>query len=242
LASNLTLELKITGLTLAHTPILGENARYDFIQLPHMKILAVSDETIERLYNPRVRDTYPDVRLIFGCGDLDYTYLEFLLTIFNVPLFYVPGNHDPQFNHKSGAQVEGGVNVDGKVVLEKGLLLAGLGGSIMYHPGEPNQYSQQEMYLRVYQLLPKILLKSFKHHRPLDVLITHSPPAGIHDDTDLAHRGLLALNLIIKVTKPRFMLHGHTIYYKHNIRSHITQIQQTQVINIYPFRILDFDV
>lgn len=207
-----------------------------------MKILAISDEVIERLYSVRVRDTYPDVQLIVGCGDLPFHYLEFLLTVFNHPLFYVPGNHDPRYDPARGEEVHGGVNLDGQVAMSKGLLLAGLGGCIQYHPGAPNQYTQLEMYERAYKLLPVIFLKKLRYKRPLDILITHSPPAGIHDDLDdPPHRGLKALNLVIKMTKPRFMLHGHTMFYKHNLKNHITRYVETQVVNVYPFRTMEIE-
>ncbi len=207
-----------------------------------MKILAVSDETIDRLYNTRVIETYPDVCMLFGCGDLPYTYLEFLVTVFNVPLYYVPGNHDPQYDENRGrSRAEGCVNLDGRIVEAKGFTIAGLGGSIRYRPGGPNQYTQQEMVLRAYRLLPKILLNTIKSHRQLDILLAHSPPLGIHDDNDPAHQGLSALNLILRVAKPRYMLHGHTIFYKHNINSHITEYHRTQVVNIYPYRLMDLE-
>ena len=232
--------MRLFVLPLAYVPILGQNSFYVASLL--MKILAVSDETIDRLYSVGVRETYPDVSMLIGCGDLSYSYLEFLVTVFNVPLFYVPGNHDPRYDYyAAGSRAEGGTNLDGKVIQTRGLIMAGLGGSIMYTQGGPNQYTQSEMYLRVYQLLPKILLKSIRHRRRLDILITHSPPFGIHDDDDRAHRGLRALNLLVQVAKPRFMLHGHTIFYKHNIKNHITSYYDTQVVNIYPFRVMDID-
>lgn len=137
--------------------------------------------------------------------------------------------------------MEGGHNLDGAVVYSKGLLLAGLGGSIRYQRHTPNQYSQREMYQRVFRLLPRIYLQRKLHHRPLDVLITHSPPHGIHDDDDPAHQGLKALNLLIRWAKPRYMLHGHTIFYYQNLVSHIAQVDNTQVINIYPFRVMDIE-
>ena len=49
-----------------------------------MKILAVSDEVIDRLYSASVRETYPEVRMIFGCGDLPYSYLEFLVSVYDM--------------------------------------------------------------------------------------------------------------------------------------------------------------
>ncbi len=207
-----------------------------------MKILAVSDEVIDRLYSTSVRDTYPHVRMLLGCGDLPYSYLEFLVSVYNVPLFYVPGNHDPEFGPQPRTRAEGGTNLDGNVVFNQGLLMAGLGGSIMYHPGGANQYTQMGMYWRVYELLPKIIIKSILVRRPLDILLTHSPPSGVHDDDDPAHRGLLALNLILKLTRPRYMLHGHTMFYRQNLKSHITAYQRTQIVNVYPFRVMDIDV
>ncbi|MEI6289197.1 MAG: metallophosphoesterase [Chloroflexota bacterium] len=204
-----------------------------------MKILAVSDEMIDRLYHPAVKSNYPDVRMIVGCGDLPYNYLEFLVTVFNVPLYYVPGNHDPEFLRSENSRAEGGLNLDGRVIKDKGIVIAGLGGSIRYRPVGPNQYTQSEMYMRVIKLLPRILLKT--RGKKLDLLITHSPPFGIHDDTDPTHVGLRALNFLIKAARPRYMLHGHTIFYKNNVGSHISIFEQTQIININPFRILDIN-
>ena len=126
-----------------------------------MKILAISDEIIERLYTPSVRETYPDVRMLLGCGDLPYAYLEFLVTVFNVPLFYVPGNHDPAYGSQASSRAEGGTNLDGEVTYARGLLMAGLGGSIMYHPGAPNQYTQAQMYLAPIAFCLKFSLAAF---------------------------------------------------------------------------------
>jgi hypothetical protein len=204
-----------------------------------MKLLAVSDQIVDRLYTSSVTTTYPDLQMLIGCGDLPYSYLEFLVTLYNIPLFYVPGNHDPAYSASPGAHVEGGFNLDGQVVASKGLLLAGLGGSLRYHENTPNQYSQRDMYLRVYRLMSKIYLHSWR--RPLDLLITHSPPYGIHDDDDPAHQGLKALNLLIRWAKPRYFLHGHTLFYRQNLVSHISRYYSTQVINIFPFRILEID-
>ncbi len=206
-----------------------------------MKILAVSDQIIDRLYTSSVKDVYADIRLIIGCGDLPYPYLEFLTTVYNVPLFYVPGNHDPEYGHRANSRVAGGDNVDGEVVFSKGLLMAGLGGCIRYQSHTPNQYSQSEMFLRVYRLLPKIFLQKIRYRRPLDIFIAHSPPQGIHDDDDPAHQGLRALNLLIRWARPRYFLHGHTIFYRQNLKSHITTYHGCQVVNVYPYRIMEIE-
>ncbi|PWH15474.1 MAG: hypothetical protein DDG60_05735 [Anaerolineae bacterium] len=206
-----------------------------------MKILAVSDQVIDRLYTSSVREFYNDVQMIIGCGDLPYPYLEFLLTVYNVPLLYVPGNHDPEYGQQANSRVAGGDNVDGEVLYSKGLLLAGLGGCIRYQSHTPNQYSQREMYLRAYALLPKIILGKIRYRRPLDIFIAHSPPAGIHDDDDPAHQGMHALNFLIRWAKPRYFLHGHTIFYRQNLKSHITLYHGCQVVNVYPYRIMEIE-
>jgi hypothetical protein len=206
-----------------------------------MKILAVSDQIIDRLYSGSVKETYPDVNMILGCGDLPYAYLEFLVTMLNVPMFYVPGNHDPAYKQNDGFYAGGGTNLDLNVTYCKGLLIGGVGGSLHYHPGGPNQYSQNAMFLRVYRLLPKIFISRLRYKRPLDILITHSPPAGIHDDDDPAHRGLRALNYLLHWAKPRMMLHGHTMFYRQNLQSHITRYEQTDIVNIYPFRVFEIE-
>jgi uncharacterized protein len=206
-----------------------------------MKILAVSDQVIDRLYSSGVKGNYPQVGMLIGCGDLPYNYLEFLVTVFNVPLIYVPGNHDPEDDYARAAHAEGGLNLDGTVLYTKGLLMAGLGGSILYSPGGPNQYTQNQMFLRAYRLLPKILWARWRYKQPLDLLITHSPPAGIHDDEDLTHQGLRAINFLMRWAQPRYVLHGHTIFYHQNLNSHVTQVGLTQVVNVYPFRVLEIE-
>ncbi|GAB4493771.1 MAG: metallophosphoesterase [Anaerolineales bacterium] len=206
-----------------------------------MKILAVSDQIIERLFTPAVREAYPDVRLLVSCGDLPYEYLEFLVSIYNVPLLYVPGNHDPEYDaHDPRSQAQGCDNLDGRLRLVRGLRVAGLGGSVLYQPASPNQYSQQEFYLRVFRLLPRLMWLRLRGH-PLDLFIAHSPPLGIHDDDDPPHRGMAAFNLLLRLAQPRYFLHGHTMFYRQNLQNHITQYRQTKIINIYPFRVLEIE-
>src|SRR5689334_13793724 len=99
---------------------------------PAVKILAVSDQVIERLYDLAASGHFREIDLILGCGDLPYNYLEYLLTIINKPLMYVPGNHDPLYSSNKLARAEGATNVDLNLVRHKGLLIGGLGGSVRY--------------------------------------------------------------------------------------------------------------
>ena len=124
-----------------------------------MKILAVSDEVVERLYSLCTTGHFGDIDLILGCGDLPYPYLENLLTMLNLPLFYVPGNHDPNYDEENSlARVEGGSNLDLKAARFKTFLIAGFGGSIRYRPDGTNQHSQTDAYFRAFSMLPRLLL------------------------------------------------------------------------------------
>ncbi len=207
-----------------------------------MKILAVSDVVVDRLYSAQIAEHFRDVDMILGCGDLSYEYLEFLVSALNVPLLYVPGNHDPQYDQqKPSARADGCDLLDQRVTRVKGLNLAGLGGSIRYKPVPPNQYTQAEMYLRVISLLPGLLRQRGQTGGALDIMVAHSPPRGIHDDDDPAHVGFLAFRDFIRVFKPRYFLHGHTLVYKSNLLSPVTQVGATTVINVYPYRLLEVE-
>jgi Icc-related predicted phosphoesterase len=207
-----------------------------------MKILAVSDQVEKGLSVPSVRERMSGVELIVGCGDLPYDYLEFLLTMLNVPLLYVPGNHDPVYSARdASARAEGGIFLDGKLECIRGLWMAGLGGSIRYRPEGVNQYSQAEMYARMGAILPGVAWNYLRRQR-LDILVTHSPPFGIHDDDDLAHTGFSALRFLIRWFKPRYVLHGHTMFYKQNLVDPVTQVGETKVINVYPYRVIELEL
>lgn len=205
-----------------------------------MKILAVSDEVIERLYRLCESGHFSDVEMIIGCGDLPYRYLENIVTLLNVPLLYVPGNHDPKFIESDClTYAEGGSNMDLKLTRVKTFLIGGLGGSIRYRPDGTNQYTQSESYRRAFRLLPRLWLNRINYGRMLDILITHSPPFGIHDEDTHAHTGLKAINWLINIAKPRYHFHGHTHFYRRNLELSETTLQETKIINVFPYKIID---
>jgi Icc-related predicted phosphoesterase len=205
-----------------------------------VKILAVSDEVVDRLYSLCASGHFREIELILACGDLPYSYLENLLTMLNIPLFYVPGNHDPTYNTENHlARVEGGSNVDLKLLLFKKFLIGGFGGSVRYRPDGTNQHSQIDAYLRAFRMLPRLLLNRMNYGRSLDILITHSPPFGIHDDDTQAHQGLRAINWLLRVAKPRYHFHGHTHFQRGNLSPFETTHGLTKIINVFPYKIID---
>jgi Icc-related predicted phosphoesterase len=203
-----------------------------------MKILAVSDQVIERVYPLASQGQFRDVSLIVACGDLPYTYLEYLVSVVNVPLYYVPGNHDPEYDPRwTVSYAEGCANLDLRLSRDRGLLLAGFGGSIRYRPDGVNQYTQSEAIRRALTMLPTLFFRRLRGQR-VDLLISHSPPFGVHD-SDGAHEGLKALNLLIRWARPRYLLHGHTHFFRTNLESSDSQILDTRVINVFPYKVIE---
>jgi Icc-related predicted phosphoesterase len=205
-----------------------------------VKILAVSDEVVERLYSLCSSGHFGGIEVILGCGDLPYPYLENLLTMLNLPLYYVPGNHDPNYNAESSlAHVEGGSNLDLKLVRFKKFFIGGFGGSVRYRPDGTNQHSQTDAYLRAFRMLPRLLLNRMNYGRALDILITHSPPFGIHDDDTQAHQGLKAINWLLRVAKPRYHFHGHTHFQRGNLSPSESTLGLTKITNVFPYKIIE---
>lgn len=129
-----------------------------------VRILAVADRVDPALYSPAVRERRP--HLVVACGDLPFEYLEYLVTLLNVPLVYVPGEEDPELTpDPPGAgeglrweapetQVKGPqgcINLDGRIEQVAGVTVAGLGGALHRYDG-PNQYTQAEMRWRALRL------------------------------------------------------------------------------------------
>jgi predicted phosphodiesterase len=208
------------------------------------RILAIADEVDEALYGDKLQRLNPDV--ILSCGDLPYEYLENLVSRVNVPLLYVPGNHDPSIKpagsmfaplvaDPASLGPDGCVNADGRVVEAGGLRVAGLGGSILYNRG-PNQYTQAQMRWRALKLDLRIRLKHPRTHK-LDVLITHAPPFGWGAEKDAAHIGFVAFTRLIKDVAPRLLIHGHVHPYGRVLPK--GRIGSTEIINAVPSRLIE---
>ena len=200
-----------------------------------MKILALSDEIVPYIHSTAILDRYADVELIVGCGDLPANYLEYVVSQLNVPLVFVPGNHDPD-----AYRVPGGINIDGRVIKVAGVLVAGLGGSRRYKRDGRHQYSSMEMDFRATQLLAHAFGNRMRYRQGLDLLITHAPPKGIHDQADLTHTGFEAFHNILRVAQPRLMLHGH-VHVPRNIVTMETERYGCRIVNVFPARVVEYE-
>jgi Icc-related predicted phosphoesterase len=205
-----------------------------------MKILTISDKVIESIYSEAIKQRFGDVDLVLGCGDLPPTYLEFIVTMLNVPLLYVFGNHDQGIFTSNGKFLyapTGCINVDERVVEVKGLLIGGLEGSMRYSGRGSHQYTDQDMRWKALRMAPALWQNRLRYGRFLDILITHAPPYGIHDGADLCHTGFETFLRLMDTYRPRYLIHGHQHVYTPNTTIRTTY-QHTQVVNTYGYQVI----
>jgi Icc-related predicted phosphoesterase len=206
-----------------------------------MRLLCVSDVVEPQLYNNSVKDWIGPVDLLISCGDLPPYYLDFLASTLGAPLVHVLGNHcylphDPVTRQCSPDAYMGAFNLDGRVAQCNGLLVAGLEGSPLYNMG-PHQYTEQRVAWKLFRLTLALVFEKVQRGRYLDVMVTHAPPRGIHDNPDVAHKGFESLVTFIDRVKPTVLVHGHTHRYDPMQETH-TRVGETEVINVYGHALL----
>ena len=217
-------------------------------------VLAVSDEVDDALRaDARAVRQVGRARLIVACGDLPFDYLGYLMNALDVPLVFVPGNHDPDISgyrtSRAGLTVraglpsqppwpEGAVSAERRVVDVAGLRIAGLGGCRRYSDG-PNQYTERQQARRARALCRRARWREARDGRGVDVLLTHAPPEGAGDAEDPPHRGFRALNRLAARLQPPWLLHGHVHPYGTVTRDH--RLGRTVVRNVVGWHLLDIE-
>jgi Icc-related predicted phosphoesterase len=224
-----------------------------------MKILCVADHVDPLVYSSAVKTRFTDARFVLSAGDLPMEYLGFLSASLNKRIFFVFGNHHlkhlTRFRRPRAVETDvfaeyqkdsrfknyfGSTYVGGKVVRHEGVLIAGLGGCRRYNQGE-NQFTDTQMFLKVFSLIPRLLWNRVRYGRYLDILLTHAPPVGINDRPDPTHTGFKAFIWFMEHFRPTFLLHGHVHLYDINAQR-ATSYKETTVINVYDHYVLDFRV
>jgi uncharacterized protein len=201
-----------------------------------VKILAISDVVEPVLYGKNLSSYAADAEAVVSCGDLPFEYLEYVVTISGVPLYYVRGNHDPAEDAKSPA---GCIPLDGRVVEADGLTLAGFSGSRWYSGG-PNQYAERAMRNRGRLLSAQITLGKLRGRKSPDVFVTHAPPLDLGDQEDPCHIGFETFLSLIDRYHPSLWLHGHVHLYGPKAGDQrITSRGETWVVNVYGHQILE---
>ncbi len=180
--------------------------------------------------------TYSDVDLLVSCGDMPVYYLDFIGSVLTLPLFFVRGNHDTSYVPPN----PGGDDLHRRIRSFQGYSFAGLEGSIRYNKGVV-QYTNGEMMWNVLTLMPRLLLMRSIRGFGVHVMVTHSPPRGIHDiPDDYAHRGFKALLFLMVWARPKYLIHGHVDTWD-NRRTRETVYCKTTVLNVNPVIVLDLD-
>jgi predicted phosphodiesterase len=230
-----------------------------------MRILAVGDVE-ERLlhehYKPERWEGPNKIDLLVSCGDLPGEYLDFLLTVFRVPGYYVAGNHDMEY---VTAPPPGWDSLDGRVVVHEGVRLAGLSGCMRYGPrNDPYQFTEGQMARKA--LLLRLPL--WRSHG-VDIVVTHAAPpicpaayepctdpvGGARpcarpefpghletcpDAPDLCHRGFLTFRSLLARYRPRYWLHGHN-HLSYSRTERVYTVGSTQIVNVYGHTIIDVE-
>jgi len=208
-----------------------------------VKVLTISDKVMDSIYSLSIRERFGDVDLVLSCGDLPFYYLEFIVSMLNVPLYYVFGNHDGGPEYASAGQTqtspEGCVNLHERVIEEEGFLIAGLEGSMRYNDWGCYQYTEAEMRAKVWRMAPKLFANKIQHRRYLDILITHAPPYGIHDGQDLCHTGFKAFLAFMDRFKPKYLIHGHQHWHYNINEPAFTTYGATTVVNAYGYQVIE---
>ena len=91
-----------------------------------MKILAIADVEQSWLTTGFDPERLRGVNMIISCGDLPARYLEHVVTMANLPLLYVPGNHDTAYRAHAP---EGCDSIDGRIREVAGVRIMGTGRS-----------------------------------------------------------------------------------------------------------------
>lgn len=201
------------------------------------RLLAVAGRVDGRLYGGGIRSVAVD--LVVSCGDVPFGYLDFVVSMLNRPLVYVPGDEDPDlsvdptpalavapFPLPGMAQPPaeppgpaGGFNLDGRLGRVAGLEIAGLGGGVRDDGRAANCYTAPQMRARGRRLRRRAAYRRLFRRRPLDVLITHE--AG-------------AVAELVGRLAPRVLLHAGERDQRRVGRTLVVGVVPSQTIELYP--------
>jgi len=216
-----------------------------------MRLLCIADHVDPFIYSNSLKSRFANVDLVLSAGDLALPYYDFIISTLNRPLLFVFGNHHVEDRSHYGKHEAledpmerlnrevGALCLEGKVRQVKGLILAGLGGSIWYNGGD-NQYTDFSMFLVILRMVPHLLWNRIFHGRYLDVLVTHSPPYGINDLPDPCHTGFRVFLWFMRTFRPRYLVHGHVHLYDRNAARE-AHYGATTVVNAYDHVVIDLE-
>lgn len=212
-----------------------------------MKLLLIADNEEKYLWddwNKKTAKELSDIGLILSAGDLDADYLEFLVTMLNVPLVYVRGNHDGMYDEKPP---EGCIDADGEIIevacgkgsAKEKIRILGLGGSMRYRDYADDMYTEEEMAWRITGLRKVFFREMLKGKKGFDILLTHAPCKGYGDMEDIAHTGFECFNRLLDKHRPKLHVYGHVHEEYGQFKRTMEHPSGTQLINASGYYIVE---
>lgn len=190
-----------------------------------MRILTISDEESKKIWDHYKPGMFKKYDLILSAGDLHPEYLNFIVTLSNLPVLYVHGNHDEKYAVKPP---EGCDCIEDMIYVHNGIRILGLGGSMRYRRGL-YQYDENAMQKRVRRWR---LQRQLKRLGGFDILLTHAPMKGFHDGEDRCHQGFSVFQELLEQYQPKYFIHGH-VHMNYGKKPRVSVFGNTVVINAY---------
>ncbi|WCB92108.1 hypothetical protein DSM104299_00793 [Baekduia alba] len=182
-----------------------------------MRLLVLADEESWLPLPALIESHQPDA--VITLGDLEPDVLD-PLGRFPLPVLGVYGNHDDG-RYLDAANT---TNLHLTSADVGGLTFAGFEGCVRYTPGAALQYTQKQAS-KLARRLPRA-----------DILISHAPPRGVHEEPDdRAHEGFDGLRDYLERVSPRIHLHGHTPAPPRAA----TRVGATRVIHVVGHQVVD---
>jgi uncharacterized protein len=176
-----------------------------------LQVLALADAPPHAPIPELVDAAHPE--LIVLLGDLEPAWTAGLAAV-AIPKLGVRGNHDAD----DALSLVGAEDLHLSRTEAGGLSFAGFGGSPRYSRDGRNEWTEEEAGDLVARL------------PAADVLLTHSPPAGVNDEPDdPAHRGSPALREWVERNEPAWLLHGHTLPHP---ASRVRRLGATRIVHV----------
>lgn len=111
----------------------------------------------------------------------------------------------------------------------------GLGGSMEYIPGAPNQFTERRMEKRIRKLRWKLWKR-----KGVDILVAHAPAYQLNDMEDLPHRGFQCFRTLMERYAPKYFVHGHVHANYGGRFKRLDQYQSTVVVNAYEHFVIEY--
>lgn len=200
--------------------------------MPTVKALIVADQESDYIWDHFDRTVFSGIDVIISCGDLHASYLSFLTTMIAAPLLYVPGNHDAKYITRPP---EGCDDLTESMHVIKGVRFVGFGGCNSQSP-KPFHYSEADVVRQVAGRMSEIA-----RHGGFDVLVTHTPAAGLGDGEDAFHKGFMAYRMLLDQFRPSFHFHGH-MHASYGPTKQRIKYDNTVIVNGYGYQIVDITV